>query len=244
MDSVASRLWLALLLSCVAAPVTAQPPSIDRVSFDSVVAIDKFVGQGAVDLPNVVIDATVVARIADGWIVYVRPWIRHDPRTEVWNNEIYQAALQIRTPRPDRRACRRRLYRVADWPRADGFATRRQSDDHDPPGLCLGDAGLRSWIGSSGAHRGHVPFGRTVDDVHIALGRENGCRQLCAQSTVRHPQRRQSAAHSGRRGRRRNHSGCGTSFGNGFRERRLRDRPGVDGPAGRGSQFANGCDRR
>ena len=47
MGSVASRLWLALLLSCVAAPVTAQPPSIDRVSFDSVVAIDKFVGQGA-----------------------------------------------------------------------------------------------------------------------------------------------------------------------------------------------------
>ena len=71
---------LALFLSCVAAPVSAQPPSLDRVSFDSVIAIDKFVGQGAVDLPNVVIDATVVARIANGWIVYVRPWIRHDPR--------------------------------------------------------------------------------------------------------------------------------------------------------------------
>jgi hypothetical protein len=100
MGSVASRLWLALLLSCLASPVTAQPPSIDRVSFDSVVAIDKFVGQGAMDLPSVVIDATVVARIADGWIAYVRPWIRHDPRTEVWNNEIYQAALQYERPGP------------------------------------------------------------------------------------------------------------------------------------------------
>ena len=100
MGSVASRLWLALLLSCLASPVTAQPPSIDRVSFDSVVAIDKFVGQGAMDLPSVVIDATVVARIADGWIVYVRPWIRHDPRAEVWNNEIYQAALQYERPGP------------------------------------------------------------------------------------------------------------------------------------------------
>jgi len=100
MGSLASRLWLALLLSCLASPVTAQPPSIDRVSFDSVVAIDKFVGQGAMDLPSVVIDATVVARIADGWIAYVRPWIRHDPRTEVWNNEIYQAALQYERPGP------------------------------------------------------------------------------------------------------------------------------------------------
>ena len=47
------------------------------------------------DLPNdsVVIDATVVARIADGWIAYDRPWIEII-RYEVWNNEIYQAAVQ------------------------------------------------------------------------------------------------------------------------------------------------------
>ena len=33
-------------------------------------------------------------------LVYFRPWIRHDPRTEVWNNQIYQAALQYERPGP------------------------------------------------------------------------------------------------------------------------------------------------
>ena len=100
MGAVLSRLCLAVWLCCAASSVAAQEPSIDRVSFDSVIAIDKFVGQGAVERPNIVIDATLVARVADGWIVYVRPWIRHDPRAQVWNNEIYQAALQYERPGP------------------------------------------------------------------------------------------------------------------------------------------------
>ncbi len=84
----------------VAAPATSEAQSLARVSVDSAVAIDTFVGQNTFDRPNVVIDVTAVGRLADGWIVYFRPWIRHDPRTEVWNNQIYQAALQYERQGP------------------------------------------------------------------------------------------------------------------------------------------------
>jgi hypothetical protein len=95
-----SRTFLICLLILLAAPASSRAQELARFSLDSAIAIDKFVGQNTTELPNVVIDVTAVARLAPGWVVYFRPWIRHDPRDEVWNNEIYQAALQYERPGP------------------------------------------------------------------------------------------------------------------------------------------------
>ncbi len=85
----------ALLVICFAvlAVRTAAAQSLARFSLDSVVAVDVFRGENTADRPNIVIDVTGVLRLADGWMVYVRPWFRQ-PRTAEWDKEIYQAALQ------------------------------------------------------------------------------------------------------------------------------------------------------
>jgi hypothetical protein len=85
-----------LLLALVCAPPAhAQSPA--RFSLDSAVSLDLFRGQNTVDRPNIVIDVTAVARIGNGWLVYVRPWFRQ-PRAPGWDKEIYQAALQYSRP--------------------------------------------------------------------------------------------------------------------------------------------------
>ena len=88
-----------LAVAVSARPASAQVQSNARLSLDSVVSIDAFQGQATVDDPNIVVDVTAVFRVADGWLVYLRPWFReprlphpHDP--ENWDKEIYQAALQ------------------------------------------------------------------------------------------------------------------------------------------------------
>ncbi|MGH9347356.1 MAG: hypothetical protein ACRD26_08830 [Vicinamibacterales bacterium] len=75
----------------------AQAPA--RFSLDSAVSVDLFRGQNTSDEPSIIVDITAVARLADGWLLYVRPWFRQprlpgiaDP--ENWDKEIYQAALQ------------------------------------------------------------------------------------------------------------------------------------------------------
>jgi hypothetical protein len=75
----------------------AQAPT--RVSLDSAISIDVFQGQGTVDDANIVVDINATVRLADGWLLYMRPWFR-EPRLprpaspDSWNKEIYQAALQ------------------------------------------------------------------------------------------------------------------------------------------------------
>ena len=92
------RLLCAIASLCLAPAVAAaQAPA--RFSLDSVVSVDVFQGQNTVDDPNIVIDVTAVARLGDGWLVYVRPWFREPrlPRPAVlsnWDKEIYQAAVQ------------------------------------------------------------------------------------------------------------------------------------------------------
>jgi len=81
----------------LSAATTARAQSPARFSLDSAVSVDLFQGQNTVDRPNIVIDVTAVARIGDGWLVYVRPWFRQ-PRAPEWEKEIYQAALQYSRP--------------------------------------------------------------------------------------------------------------------------------------------------
>jgi hypothetical protein len=84
-------------VSLFATTALAQTPS--RVSLDSAVSIDVFQGQATVDDPNIIVDVSAAVRLADGWMVYVRPWFREArvPRPanpDNWAKEIYQAALQ------------------------------------------------------------------------------------------------------------------------------------------------------
>lgn len=86
------RATVACLLLLTTAPrLSAQ--SLARFSFDSVAAIDLFQGENTIDRPNIVIDVTGVLRLSDGWVLYIRPWFRQ-PRTNEWDKEIYQAAIQ------------------------------------------------------------------------------------------------------------------------------------------------------
>jgi hypothetical protein len=72
-------------------PLQAQTPA--RMSVDSAIAIDHFVGENTVDRPNIVVDVTATVRLGSGWSAYVRPWFRQ-PRNDTWDKQIYQAALQ------------------------------------------------------------------------------------------------------------------------------------------------------
>jgi hypothetical protein len=93
------RSLLVAMAFCGLAPVAIHAQEPARFSLDSAVSIDVFQGQGTVDDANIVVDVTAVFRVADGWLVYVRPWFR-EPRVprptnpENWDKEIYQAALQ------------------------------------------------------------------------------------------------------------------------------------------------------
>ncbi len=87
------RPGLAFLVACSAASASAQP--LSRVSVDSAVSINQFVGQNAGDRPDIVFDATASARLGKGWTAYIRPWLRQastDPYART--KEIYQAAVQ------------------------------------------------------------------------------------------------------------------------------------------------------
>ena len=85
------------LIGLTPLPAGAQTPA--RFSIDSTVSVDLFQGQGTVDDANIIVDVTAVARLADGWLVYVRPWLReprlpHPQNPDNWDVEVYQAALQ------------------------------------------------------------------------------------------------------------------------------------------------------
>jgi hypothetical protein len=82
-----------VLLLLAARPLAAQSESLARFSLDSVVAVDLFQGENTVDRPNIIVDISSVVRLADGWLLYMRPWFRQ-PRTSEWDKEIYQAAIQ------------------------------------------------------------------------------------------------------------------------------------------------------
>ena len=97
MAEITKALVVAVFLAVAARPASAQ--SLSRFSLDSVVAVDLFRGENTVDRPNIVVDVTAVVRVADGWIIYVRPWFRQ-PRTSEWDKEIYQAAIQYQRPGP------------------------------------------------------------------------------------------------------------------------------------------------
>jgi hypothetical protein len=86
-----------LTISLAPAPAQAQSPA--RFSLDSAVGIDVFRGQNTVEDPNIVVDITAVVRLAEGWLIYVRPWFReprlpHIQDPDNWDKEIYQAAVQ------------------------------------------------------------------------------------------------------------------------------------------------------
>jgi len=94
---------LATIVIVAAFAATAHAQAPERVSIDSVVSVDVFQGQSTVDDPNIIIDATVVTKLADGWLLYVRPWFREPRlprpgRLENWDKEIYQAAVQYERP--------------------------------------------------------------------------------------------------------------------------------------------------
>lgn len=82
---------------CAAPAAHAQETA--RFSLESAISIDLFRGDNTVEAPNVIVDVTAAMRPADGWLVYVRPWFRQPrlpgmARTENWEKEIYQAAIQ------------------------------------------------------------------------------------------------------------------------------------------------------
>lgn len=71
----------------------AQPAA--RMSVDSAVSVNQFVGENAGEEPDIVVDVTASARLGRGWVAYIRPWFRRAP-TDPYarTTEIYQAALQ------------------------------------------------------------------------------------------------------------------------------------------------------
>ena len=75
----------------LALPAAAQEPS--RVSVDSTIEADVLRGDNTLDRPNVIVDVAAVARLGNGWLAYVRPWLRQ-PRTSDVDAYLYQAALQ------------------------------------------------------------------------------------------------------------------------------------------------------
>ena len=64
------RVVLAIVLLL---PVVAAAQSRERVSVDTVAAIDLFKGQAATDRPNAILDVGLAVRLGDGWLAYVRP---------------------------------------------------------------------------------------------------------------------------------------------------------------------------
>jgi hypothetical protein len=82
----------------VAAPASAQ--SLERFSFESVVAIDEFGGENASHYPQIIVDASAAMRVGDNWQVYVRPWFRKPrPSTPTgpvpdWDAQLYQGGIR------------------------------------------------------------------------------------------------------------------------------------------------------
>lgn len=89
---------LALTLALLAAVSAARPAAAQEEAqwgLDTAVAVNRFVGTGAGDRPDVVVDFTVTTRLGSGWTAYVRPWFRSaSSRPYPVAKEIYQAVLQ------------------------------------------------------------------------------------------------------------------------------------------------------
>ena len=87
---------LALTLLTVigpAAPANAQSEA--QWGFDSAVSVNRFVGTGTGDRPDVIVDFTATTRLGQGWTAYVRPWFRSaSTKPYPVAREIYQAVLQ------------------------------------------------------------------------------------------------------------------------------------------------------
>jgi hypothetical protein len=83
------------MLLLIAGASSAFAQSADRWTVDSAIGVSQWVGQGAADRPDVVIDFTAAARLGDGWSAYVRPWFRKASTAPYeFAREIYQAAVQ------------------------------------------------------------------------------------------------------------------------------------------------------
>jgi len=85
------------MLAAFASTRSSGAQELSRVGVDSVVAVDQFGGENAVDRPNIIVDISAVVRLSDSWRAFVRPWFRQ-PRTPVWDKQIYQAMLQYERP--------------------------------------------------------------------------------------------------------------------------------------------------
>jgi hypothetical protein len=75
------------------AAVPAGAQTVEHVSLETVVAIDQFRGDNAINRPNIIIDFIGSVRLGSEWQIYVRPWFRQ-PRTPDWDRQIYQAAVR------------------------------------------------------------------------------------------------------------------------------------------------------
>lgn len=96
------------LLVCHQGVATAQ--TLDRVTADSVVAVDVFGGESVSSRPQVIIDASAGLRLGENWQLLVRPWIRQ-PRPQVPGGPVPDMAVQLyqagaRYERPGRLATR------------------------------------------------------------------------------------------------------------------------------------------
>jgi hypothetical protein len=96
--------WVALLIVCGGAPVSAQ--SISRVSLDSQIVVDLFRGENVNDRPQVIVDISAAIRVSDTWQVYVRPWLRlprpatPTARAVPWDKQLYQAGVRYERTGP------------------------------------------------------------------------------------------------------------------------------------------------
>jgi hypothetical protein len=102
----AARWWLAASSAAIvlshAAPLGAQ--DLARYSLESVIAIDEFAGENAVNRPQIIVDVSAAVRIGTNWQAYVRPWFRlprpnapGQPAPES-DKELYQAGIRYERP--------------------------------------------------------------------------------------------------------------------------------------------------
>jgi hypothetical protein len=91
-------------LIVVSAAASARAQDFARYSLESVVAVDAFAGESAVNTPQIVIDVSAAVRVGDRWQLFVRPWFRR-PRANApglpqppWDKQLYQAGIRWERP--------------------------------------------------------------------------------------------------------------------------------------------------
>lgn len=85
----------ATLVVASAESVLAQAPAaLSRVSLDTVGMVDLFAGDATNGRPDASVDISSVVRLSARWAIHVRPWFFKSSSADVWNKEIYQAAVR------------------------------------------------------------------------------------------------------------------------------------------------------